>query len=72
MTEKKPSLRDQWITGLIKDSLLFLGAFLLMFAMALIHKDVNAVPALGYWSSFGTYWATRIVAGAWRLNQVAK
>lgn len=62
MVEKK-STKDVWIKALSYDIGVFLSAFFLMFALALVRKDVHSLPAIGYWASFGIVWATSI-AGA--------
>lgn len=60
MTEKK-SNKDVWIKCLSWDIGHFVSAMTLMFAAALVHKDVHSVPAVGYWASFGVVWSTGII-----------
>lgn len=60
VTEKK-SNKDLWIKIVSWDLGYFISAMTLMFALALVHKDVHGVPAVGYWASFGVVWATNIV-----------
>jgi hypothetical protein len=44
----------------------FVGAWLLMFALALVHHDVPAVPPLGFRASFGAVLALEVVGHAVR------
>lgn len=60
VTQKK-SNKDVWIKCLAWDVGHFVSAFTLMFALALVHKDIHGVPAVGYWASFGLVWATGIL-----------
>lgn len=62
MTEKK-NARDIWVKAFAYDLGIFLLSLFLMFALALVHKDIPGVPPVGYWAAFGLVWSTSI-AGA--------
>lgn len=63
MTDKKI---NPWIRVLSYEIGLFLMAMSLMFALALVRKDIPGMPAVGYWGAFGIVWVGSIVGSLLR------
>lgn len=47
-----------------------LGAVLLMWGTSLAHRDIAAIPALGFLSSFGVLLSLTVIGGALRGSKV--
>lgn len=68
---KPPNKFAIWLGISVSTMLGYLwSAIFLMFASALVHKDVHQVPALGYWASFGIVWVLAIFGGAWNTSKM--
>jgi hypothetical protein len=55
---------------LLSAALAALSAAVFMILLSLIHEDIPAVPALGFWASFAIIWTVSIIGSAWRGSEV--